>query len=150
MNYIAMNLTKLQLIHCFSSRMAKKGSCMYIWVDPLSSCRELLLWGVPQTWPTTTLKPPVGGGHTWWDQPMWTTGERSQLALLALDLCLTQQRMLWKRTQPRGTIQPDSEYDKGSFRTTFPAGGSAQPWLQDRLTWGTYTVSAVRSPAQPD
>ena len=43
---------------------------------------------------------PVGGGHTWRDWPTWTTGEHSQWALLALDPSLTQQRMLWKRTQP--------------------------------------------------
>ena len=42
----------------------------------------------------------VSGGHTWWDRPTWTTGEHSQRALMALDPCLAQQRMLWKRTQP--------------------------------------------------
>lgn len=92
-----MNLTKLQLVHCFSLGMAKNCSCMRVCVDPLPSCHGLL-WGfcrpdMPPLWSPSRRRQ---------DRPTWMTGERSQRVLLAMDLCLTQQRRRWKRTGPSG------------------------------------------------
>lgn len=143
MSYIATNLTKLQLIHGFSLGIAKNSSC-----SMFEETHYPAAAGCSEDSADLTrhhLEALASGSHTWPDLPIWMTGEHSQQVLLTRPH--TAKNTLEENTTeqaPSGLTQNMTNSPSGWH---FLQGSGAQPWPQERITKGTYNISAARPPA---